>query len=271
MTDRKVEEVSLDAIQTTFFVRKKLDEDRVVQLALLMENGADIPPVWLTKEKVLVDGRHRVEAARLAGWKTIKCEIKENDGDKGDLIIEAFNANCGGSIPPTRADILFTIQQLLQQGWGVGRIVKHFPFPAAVTRRYVLDTQSKIRDARINQAVIQVRDRGFTLVEAARNCDVDEKAVREAMTKVSKKLAGAEQYKGNLTTRFRSVSRANAHLFQKLFDAYQEGEVSIDYVRDVMEHTQSLLAQSQRSYDGWRQRFAAVLSQERQVARGGAK
>src|SRR5207248_3053577 len=110
-----VEKVKLTSIQTAFFVRKRLDEDRVIQLALLMENGADIPPIRITEDHILIDGRHRIEAARLASWTAIDAQIEPSQSDKGLLITEAFNANCGGSVPPTRADILFTIQQLLQQ------------------------------------------------------------------------------------------------------------------------------------------------------------
>ncbi len=262
-----IEKVKLTSIQTAFFVRKRLDEDRVIQLALLMENEADIPPIRITEDHILIDGRHRIEAARLAGWSTIDAQIEPSQDDKGVLIAEAFNANCGGSVPPTKADILFTIQQLLQQGWGEGKIIKFFPFPGAVTRRYVSDTRSKIRDARLNQAVMDVRDRGYTLVQAAENRGIEPEAIKAAMGKVAKKVAGKEEYKGNLTTRFRQLSRTNAQLLQKLFEAYENGEVGIDYVREIIDHTASLHAQALKTFDGWRERFAAILAQEKTVAK----
>lgn len=260
-------EISLDSIQLTFFVRKALDEDRVVQLALLIENGVVLPPIRITDDNQLIDGRHRVEAARLSGRSTIMATV-EPRRDKGDLIADAFAANCGGSVPPTRADILFTIQQLLQQGWGRGRIIKALPFPKSVSERYITDTQSKIRQSQINQAIIDIRDRGFTVAQAAANRGLDEAAVKEKMSAKGRKIADANEYKGNMTTRFRSLSRTNASLFQKLLAAYEDNEVTIDYVRDVMNHVQSCMAQQQRSFDGWRDRFAALLSAERSTARG---
>lgn len=267
----KTQEVRIDSIQTTFFVRKKLDEDRVVQLALLMQNEAPVPPIRITEDFVLIDGRHRIEAAKLAGWATIKAEVVPSNKDRGELIAEAFSANVGGSAPPTRADILFTIQQLLQQGWGEARIAKFFPFPKAVVRKYVNDTRSKIHDARVNQAVADVRDRGFTLLQAAENRDIEPEAIKAAMTKVSKKIANKEEYKGNLTSRFRSLSRANAHLFEKLLEAHQDGEVSVDYVREVMDHTRELHVQAMRSFDGWEKRLALAINEERGLARGASK
>ena len=268
MTAVRTIDIPIDSIQCTFFVRKKLDEDRVIQLALLMENGADIPPIRVTEDRVLIDGRHRVEAARLAGWKDIKAQVEPSNADKGVLIAEAFAANCGGSVPPSKADILFTIQQLLQQGWGTTKIAKALPFPLPVSRRYISDTQSKIRSAQVNQAIIDVRDRGFTVLQASENRGVEAEAIQAAMSKQSKRIAGAEEYKGNLTSRFRSLSRTNASLFQKVIDAYEDGEITIDYVRELMDHTAGLHVQSQRAFEGWRTRFAALLANERKVAKG---
>lgn len=267
LVQENIREVSIDSIQLTFFVRKSLDDDRVVQLALLMENGVTLPPIRLTDDNQLVDGRHRIEAARLAGHTTITACI-EPRRERGDLIADAFAANCGGSVPPTRADILFTIQQLLQQGWGRGKIVKALPFPKSVSERYITDTQSKIRQSQINQAIIDIRDRGFNVAQAAANRGLDENDIKAKMAAKGRRVADANEYKGNMSTRFRGLSRANAALFQKLLAAYEDGEITIDYVREVMTHAQQCMAQQQRSFDGWRERFAALLNTERQVARG---
>jgi hypothetical protein len=263
-------EIPIDSIQATFFVRKALDEDRVVQLSLLIEGGTALPPIRVTDDRQLIDGRHRVEAYRLSGWTTIPAII-EPRRDKGELIADAFASNCGGSVPPTRADILFTIQQLLQQGWGRGRIIKALPFPKSVSERYIDDTQSKIRQSQINQAIIDIRDRGFTLAQAAANRGLTEEAIKAKMNAKGKRIAGSEEYKGNMSTRFRSLSRTNAALFQKLLTAYEDGEINIDYVRDVMNHCQTLHAQSLRSFESWRTRLSSVLDSERKLSKAATK
>jgi hypothetical protein len=259
-------EVALSSVQLTFFVRKKLDEDRVVQLALLMSNGVVMPPIRLTEDLVLIDGRHRYEAALLAEHKTIAAVI-EPAQDKTALIVEAFCANVGGSLPPTRADIMHTIQLLLNNGLAHGKVVDALPFPKVVARRYVADAMSKIYDARVNAALASMRERGLSLEEAAKQYRVKQELLEEKMRNVKRRI-GASGYKGNLTNRFRSFSRLNALQLQRLMKDFDEGLVTADFVYETLEHVRSLHQQAQHSFEAWEKRFQAAILVTRKMAVG---
>src|SRR6266850_7024695 len=94
-------EVLLEQLKVDFFVRKKLNDDRVMQLALLYEAGTELPPIEINWDKQVIDGRHRKAALEMLGRKTALCH---DIGQKalGESIVLALRANVGGALPPTK-------------------------------------------------------------------------------------------------------------------------------------------------------------------------
>lgn len=85
---------------------KKLDEDRVLQYSLEMTGGTDFPAIVLLDPQIvrggafsLITGRHRIEAALLAGFKTLDAYVvRETDPFRRELILRTIN-NLEGKAP----------------------------------------------------------------------------------------------------------------------------------------------------------------------------
>ena len=59
--------------------KRKLNEDKVKELAESMNLLGQLEPITITKDNVLLAGWHRLEAAKLLGWDEIKAEVFEGN------------------------------------------------------------------------------------------------------------------------------------------------------------------------------------------------
>lgn len=76
-TAQKTGVIALDQLKIETYVRVKLSDDRIMHFALLFEGGAEkeIPPIQITPDFSVIDGRHRIEGAILAGKKEISRRV----------------------------------------------------------------------------------------------------------------------------------------------------------------------------------------------------
>jgi ParB-like chromosome segregation protein Spo0J len=110
----KSKQVTLDLseIKETFVIRLGLNQAHLDHLRTLVESGVKLPPLLISENKELVDGRHRLAVYRSLGHTTVKCVV-EKFTSASDKITRALECNVGGSLPPTEADITHTMQVLL--------------------------------------------------------------------------------------------------------------------------------------------------------------
>ena len=59
--------------------KRKLNKDKVSELAESMKLIGQLDPITITKDNVLLAGWHRLEAAKLLGWDEIKAEVFEGN------------------------------------------------------------------------------------------------------------------------------------------------------------------------------------------------
>jgi hypothetical protein len=59
---RRTISVRIEDLQMNLFVRWQLNEEHALYLAELIENGVLLPPIKITPDMVVIDGRHRIEA-----------------------------------------------------------------------------------------------------------------------------------------------------------------------------------------------------------------
>ena len=134
--------VKIADLQTNMYVRKTLSEDHFLYLAELLTNGVALPPIKISKQMGVVDGRHRIEAYLLADRTEIEAIILDIDNE-ADLVAEAYKANVGGSLPPSQGDTEHTIMKLLDLGESKKRVAELLNLPSGMARRYITDVQSK--------------------------------------------------------------------------------------------------------------------------------
>ena len=107
----KIIKVKLSELKKDFYVREKLIESHWFLIAELMDAGTPFPPIEITEDFRVQDGRHRIRAAEFLERETIEAVIIP---DKGKLasVSHALEANYGGSLPPTGEDIIHTLTYL---------------------------------------------------------------------------------------------------------------------------------------------------------------
>lgn len=245
-------------LKSNLFVRSSLDQDWALQLGALLEAGVKLPPIKVTSDFTVVDGRHRIEAHELNQLDEIEYEIVSVK-DEFDLIAQAYKANLGGSLPPRVQDTEHTIRLLLQRNVNGKAIGEMLGLPPSIARKYASNIRSKDERAKVQRAAMAVTEGGLTITKAAETHDADEDKVREVLGgRTRKHKKGIEEVQRGLTKLYRSLSSKNGSLMKNLFEKYEDGDVSMRQVLDVFKHIEDLNKKQVRNLLDWRKRFNAV-------------
>lgn len=101
--------VAVDLVDATSVVRDTIDKRHVARLAEVLER---CPPIAVAADGALVDGAHRLEAARRRGWETIPAVVLATSS-RVELVLAAARANCRHGLPLTRAERQAIVAELL--------------------------------------------------------------------------------------------------------------------------------------------------------------
>lgn len=252
--------VPVGQLKVKTFVRKELNVEYTIQLSLLYESGKELPPLEIEENYTLVEGRHRLEAAKLAGLKEVPCIIVPSL-KPSDMIIYAFSRNVGGCLPPTKEDINFTMESLLENGMSTISIIRKFDFwPADVVRRYVKDAHNNISQRKLRAAVKAVAEDNLRISDAAHKFGVDPDKLKQMLGGKKKKGAdlGINVVKGQISSQYRSHGQHNAQRFTKLFESFRNGEISAAVVDQAFEHTRQLIKRELQLHENRWQRWDAL-------------
>src|SRR5690242_19914310 len=106
-TEKPVQ-IHVNQITVPFFVRNDRTDDRTLYFAELYEAGKALPPLLVTEDYRLIDGRHRLEALKLLNVELVEALIFRGQHSEAELIAEAFNANVSDAPqPPTPKDCIY--------------------------------------------------------------------------------------------------------------------------------------------------------------------
>lgn len=254
MAKRKVK---IKELKMNLFVRKALNQDHAIYLGELLESGQQLPPIKINPEKIVIDGRHRIEAHELAGRDEIDAEVLDFHSE-AELIAEAYKANVGGALPPTREDTEHTIMVLLEKEVPKRQIAEMLAIPPSMARKYVNEVQSKMKRATLQKAVDAVAHGGLNVPKAAEQYSVDEDALREVLSGTRRKnKKGLPDIKRELTRQFKSSGQKTAAVLRKLSDKLEDSDVTPKQVREILDHVDHLLKTAGRTLGDWRKRFEA--------------
>jgi hypothetical protein len=254
--------VKLKDLKTTFFIRTGLDQDHVIKLSELYEGGKSLPPIKITPNNEVIDGRHRIEALELAFNKDheIEAEVIVSK-DPVELIVMAFQANEGGALPNSRADTIHTLQMLLTRGASERSIYEYFSnTPRAVVRKWLEPAKRNLKRSLIQQGKEAVASGEGSVKEVAKKFGLDVNDLKTAIAgpKVGVDSHGLAQMKSSISSRFYAVSRANQAMVKRLIVGFADGEVNEKVVNDVLEHLEHSLTSQKRRLKDWRSRFEAA-------------
>lgn len=255
-------------IKTTFYVRRELNEENVIQFMELYQANAELPPVKVVRGTMeLQEGRHRMAALERIGRKNVECELVEAK-PRPDLIVEAFGFNVGGALPPTRSDITFTMKQLIEGGTSTAFITKSFEkfYPPSMVRRYMRDAQSEVSKAKLTRAVTAVARSGSTVPVAAAEFDVDEEELRDELSgkrSKRKKEGSYGEVKSVITRSYRGNGVRVGHMIGKVLEKFEDGVYTAAQAESVFSHIDKLHEQSGKSIAQRRARFNALKARLR--------
>lgn len=252
----------LSEIRETFFVRTGLNPDRVKMFVDLYESGAKVPRIRITEDGQLIEGRHRKAALEQLGRTETECEVSQNK-HRRELLIEALEANLGGSMPPSPADIMYTIKQLITGGMSQIEVIRKLNsvagFPVSMCKRYVENVRLRLNNEKTIAALAAIADRGISVKAAAEEFGVGLDVVKNAIKGKKKKVDEMDfrELKSGLSSQFRSTAGKTGATMRKLFEAYHDGLVGIDLVEKVVKEMGRLVKKLDHSVKDWQKRLDA--------------
>ncbi len=256
----KIVRVRLDGLKLNLFVRKELNQDHVLYLAELVENGVKLPPIKITSDGIVVDGRHRIACYEL-------CDIKEIDAwvdsfsCEAEMIAEAYKANVGGPLPPSQQDTEHTIMLLTERRESKKRIAELLGLPIGIARRYVDSVVLKTTKAKLQRAANSITEGGLTVAKAAEQYEVEPEKLKEVLSGHRRKQKqGIPEVQRSLTRSYKSLSSKNAHVLRSILEKYEDGDVTANQTRDIFRHFGALQRQSARAIADWEKRFEAMTN-----------
>jgi len=249
--------VALTALRKDVFVRQRTNDERVLQLAELLESGVELDPITVTPDFMVIDGRHRIEAHDILNRKEIAVEIKTPNG-RVELIAMAYKANTGGSLPPTPADTEHTILMLLDLGETKKAIGELLGLPPSLAKKYVNTVQSRDHRAKLQRAGAAVTDGGLTVAKAAEQFNVDLSELKGVLSGHRKKHSGVGEIKLKISSEHRSFGKRRGTIISSILDKYQDGDLTKAQVEEFFQHMDDALKESQRTLEERKRRFHAI-------------
>lgn len=265
--------IKIECIHNQFDVRKSLNDDRVIQLAELYNNGQKLPPITVVPTEVVdgeqqyafVDGRHRAAALDFLNIKVIEAIVKSATmlTNQPLLYAEALRANWGGALPPNRADIEHSITRMLESGAKNKDVKDLLNFlPVGTVNLYLKNCYSTIRKRKISLALEAVSG-GSRINEAADKYELDVDVLKDALSGKKRKLSKSEgsvfgDMKMYIGVKLKGANNGIAKKIETLLKQVEEGEVRASVVEKVVDVWEQHLKGTQHRIRDWRERISHV-------------
>lgn len=246
--------IKISELKPNLFVRQAINDDHVLFLAGLLEGGVKLPPIEITKDNVVVDGRHRIEAHKIVDRDEIDYKVVDAESDT-ELIGMAYRANLGGALPPTPQDTEHTVMELLRRDVTMKAVGELLGLPTSMARKYAKAVKGKMTNMDLQRAATLVTEGNKTVAEAAAEVGVDPDRLKQFMSGHRKRRKAIEEIQRTITKRYKSLASSNAAMFKDLSDAFQDGDLGQKQVEQILSHIESLIRAQGRVVEDWRARF----------------
>jgi RNA polymerase-interacting CarD/CdnL/TRCF family regulator len=219
--------VKIKDIEINFFVRIALNADHVEYFRSLYDSEEAVEPILLEKLENgkfgLIEGRHRIEGSKKAGYTSIRAEFGKFK-DQKDRILNAVLANIGGALPPTMADYEYSIELLMNEKMTKKEVMENFPLPPQLTSKLWKRVQDAIY-RRTKRAAVEAIIRGdITLKQAAEKFRVSEADLKFALKNKAKQDTDIDTILKALENSTRSLSQNWAQKAKMCIEKYQQGD-----------------------------------------------
>jgi ParB-like nuclease domain len=262
--------IKIIEIINKFDVRKALNDDHIIQLAELIQNGVKLPPILVIALRgggyAFVDGRHRAAAHALLNIEVVEAVVKaEGSMTELQLMAEALKSNWGGALPPNQEDIRHTIIKLIEDGAKEKVIAEALKFlPHGMFRRYMKDATSVVNKRNTAKALEAIAD-GMNIPDAAKRFKLKEDSLRDAIMGRKRKWGGTEEIRiqgearAYINTAMRSVNNGIGKKIQVLIWKVEHGEIQPSVAAEAIELWASKLNGTMHRLKDWRERLQAAI------------
>jgi len=264
---KKIVMMKISELKRTIFVRRCINQNHMFHLALLIEAGVDVGAIKVTPEGEIIDGRHRTDAYEYLGQAEIPCEVIRV-GNEIDIISEAFGANCGGALPPTRADVEHTVQLLLDRNASTKKIAAIIRMPISLAKKFVGDVNRRIERQKVSEACDLVTNGGLTVPKAAEAGGVTVEQLKNQLGPRKRRTSGVAELKSEISRSYRSMAQKNASIMRNLLGQYDEGDLSEGAVREVLAKISSLKKRAGQTDADWERRLEAMITSRKNESAG---
>jgi len=157
-------------------------EEKVEEYREMMEAGTEFDPIWVWNRDGsywLIDGAHRLEAARRIGKKTIKARIfsiKEIK-DEVQFRIKAIEANIRHGLPLKREEKVILAKTLYSMGVPIQELQKLFGVAERTIYNWAKGIKRREKPEELKEEALRLRAQGLTQEEVAKKLGIDQTTI----------------------------------------------------------------------------------------------
>jgi len=258
-----------DKLRITFFMRTKLDEDWVLHLALLIEEGQKIKPIEVRQADKdgsyeVIHGRHRIAAYELARVSKIPATIRRVAVSK--VVRTAFeeSVDTKAPLPLKKRDVIHSIVAMYDSGMTYGEVMQSLrkKWTYAVCKKYITDAQSNMNKRKLSQALSYYAENpDSSLPDIAKQFDLRLPTLIRAWDKNNAVPIGFPETKAVMTRAQRSLVRYIRNHLSRMRIAFTENEATQNQIEDVMDHAIYLVEDLNKVVLDEKARVASALMQ----------
>lgn len=252
----KVIEVEIRKLKDSFDIRSTLNQDHILFLWSLIDAGQELPPIKITKDYSIIDGRHRRVAYEHAGIPIIKAEVIDSDSTI-EIIKQCLEANMGGALPPTKTDLYRTMMILINRKYSKERIINEFKsiLPMGLIRVAHHQAQWQINNQKVNEAIDLIRTSDLTIKKAAEIIGISESSIKEKLDRKKVDGNGNPHLKGTLSKMFTHFNKSLGKIVSKTFQDYEDAELTKLDTEAILKYLAKLIVNQNRMYGDWQKRW----------------
>lgn len=245
MTSIKIS-IPITDLEVNYHFRNKVEEDYVLQLALIYEEEAE----KIARVKVrsvgpkkghkfeIIDGRERVLAADMVGIEKIPCEVIKCNEHEARILGFTANINPKASMPYMVKDIVKFVADSLDAGIPVAKLTKilreHYPDKAVDS--YIKRGGTQWRDKRAARAISEFRENGASLESVSKKHRIKLQRLLRYVDQDINPETGMAAKKAGITKRYDTLKRAISGNVECAVARFLEGQETHDQCIDFVNH-----------------------------------
>ncbi len=249
-------EVEISKLKDSFDIRSLLNQEHILFLWGLIDAGVELPPIKITKDFSIIDGRHRRDAYEHANIPIIKAEIVDTDSTI-EIVKQALEANWGGALPLTKNDLYRTMTILINRKYSKDRIFNEFKsiLPMALIRSSHHNAVWQINNKKVNEAIDLIRTSNLTVKKAAEIIGISEKSVKDKLDRRKIGDNGNPHLKGTLSKMFTHFDKSLGKVVSKIFQDFEDSEQTKLETETILKFLAKLIINQNRMYADWQKRW----------------